>query len=163
AQAVPAAMGRLMAVSETVRGEPAENVKTASGQALAVDQTAAFWTPLRQSVVDAFEAVGQDALDCFATFGDQQRVIEVEGEQGGMEALSFLGGQLASVRRVRVEVGGPAAEGPTGRRAMLDLILEKFPGRLSADDAVEFLRLGTLEPVLDAEAGTDELVAHENE
>jgi hypothetical protein len=156
-------IGSLLSVSETSRGKPPPETKTASGQALQVEQDAAFWTQFRQRIVRAMEGIGQDTLDCFSRFADQQRVVELEGPDHAMEALSFLGEDLSGTRKVRVDQGGPQGDGPAGRRATLEWILQNFPGRLSADDAMEFLRTGLLEPIFDSEAGTDELISDENQ
>lgn len=162
-QAAPSAMGRIVSVNETVRGQPPDNVKTASGAALEVEQSAAFWTPLRQRLVSAWEGVGSDILACFAKFADQERAIDVEGDEKSAERIAFTGNDLGGLRKVRVDQGGPANDGPAARRATLEFLLKAFPGRLSADDTIEFLRTGLLDPIYDDEAAEDALIDSENE
>lgn len=161
--AIPQMMESILAVNSVVRGEPSDNIKAGNYAALMAQQTAEFYTPLRRSVISASERMATHMLRCFATYATDSRVLDVEGVYRGKTTLSFMGKDLQSIRRVKVDVGNPMQDTAAGRRMLADSLLEHYgPTGLSVDKYLQVIKTGRLDPIFDPTQTEVELIEEEN-
>jgi hypothetical protein len=154
----------LSGVNSVARGNPDGELKGASGAAMALLQsmTIQFNSGLQQSYAELLEGVGDDIVATYRCKATMPQVALVAGEHNRSYVKTFLGADLDPVDRVFVNMGNPAAKTPAGRLQLAENMADRGYIK-SADEYIEVVTSGRIEPALESEQSRRLLIRAENE
>jgi hypothetical protein len=151
-------------VNSVARGNPEGGLKGASGSALALLQsmTIQFASGLQDAHAQMVENVGDSIIDVLQTKAEVPRIAMIAGKTNRAYAKEFSRKDIASISRVVVDMGNPAARTAAGRLQIADNLLQaglvKRP-----EQYIEVLSTGKLEPMIEAEQAELLLIKSEND
>jgi hypothetical protein len=153
----------LSGVNSVARGSPDGALKGSSGAAMALLQSMAvqFASGLQQSYSQLVEAGGDTAIAILQTHAQVERLASIAGKHNISYAKEFSGAKLEPISKVVVDMGNPAARTSSGRLSIADTLLQH--GSIDAEQYMQVLSTGKLEPVTEGKMAQVLLVKRENE
>jgi hypothetical protein len=154
----------LSGVNSVARGNPEGELKGASGAAMALLQsmTIQFNSGLQQSYADLLEGVGDDIIATYRCKATMPQMAMVAGEHNRSYVKDFIGADLDPVDRVFVNMGNPAAKTPAGRLQLAENMADREYLK-GADEYIEVVTTGRIEPALESAQSRKLLIRSENE
>lgn len=156
------AMETLSGVNATVRGNPEYSLKSGSALALIQSQAIQFSSTLQHQYAQLVEDVYTDMLSLLQRHADSEREITVIGKFNRPYIKSFMGADLAGIKRVVVDagpsVGQTLAYKTEVARDLLQAQLIKRP-----EEYLAVINTGRLEPLLEGDNAELMLIQKENE
>lgn len=155
-------METLSGVNSVARGNPQS--KDMSGTALALIQSTAiqFAQGLQMSYAQLLEDVGTAVIQILQEYATTPRVALIAGKANRSNLLAFKGDDLKNISRVVVDMGNPIMRTTGGRVNLAEQLIQN--GLIdSAEQYIEVLTSGRLEPVYEGERAELLLIRSENE
>jgi hypothetical protein len=149
-------------VNSVARGTPPTGVT--AGTALALLQSMALQTnsPAQQNWVAMNEGLGTSYIDLLKRFAKTKRMVEIVGKNNKSYLKEFIGDDLAGVKRVTVDIGNPLTDTLSGKLSVADNLLQHNM-LTTAQEYLQVLKTGTLEPLLHGQEAELLLINRENE
>lgn len=157
-------METLSGVNQIARGD-IEGLPKLSGAAYALlqSQAVAFNTALQSAVVQHDEGLATKEIDLLKHYATNERQVEIVGKAQKGALATWSADKLSSIERVVVESANPLQEQTSGRLEIATQLLQaKLPG-FQAEQFIEVLTTGRLEPIYRGAKAELDLIARENE
>ncbi len=149
-------------VNSVARGNPEASLKSGAALALVQSMAIQFSMNLQQSYVQLCEDVGTATIDILKDFASVPRVAAIAGKSNRPLMKEFTGENLDMIDRVTVDMGNPLTRTTAGKVNLADSLLEK--GMIeNADQYVQVILTGRLEPVVENKQSQNLLMKSENE
>lgn len=159
------AMETLSGINSVVRGNPSESVGAdASGAKLALLQAQATQnnSHFEQEYVNLVRKTMSGIIQLLRDFGGNiPRLAKIMGKNGQYLVKEFTSGDISDVDRVQVDLGNPLMRTVSGKMAIADKLMTLPPDK--AQQYINLIKTGTLEPVLEGEQSTNMRIKAENE
>jgi len=152
----------LSGVNSVARGNPEASLK--SGAALAMVQSMAiqFSMGLQQSYSQIVEDLGTGTIKMLQTFASVPRVAIISGKSNRPLMKNFTSDDLSDIQRVTVDMGNPTLRTTAGKVNLADAFMER--GLIeNADQYLQVVNTGKLEPVIEGKQAQLMLMRGENE
>jgi hypothetical protein len=152
----------LSAVNSAVRGNPESVLK--SGVAIALVQASALQANSNlQYSYNKFNAnVGTSTINILKDFAAVPRVAAIAGKSNRPLMKEFTGDNLDAIDRVTVDMGNPLTATHGGKANLADQLMER--GLVdNADQYIQVITTGRLEPVIEGKQAELLLIKAENE
>lgn len=151
----------LSGVNAVVRGE--SQGKSGADNALIQAQAIQYMSAYVRAFADAARSWGLGIIEGLQRFADEERMLRVFGDDEAWTVQYFVGGDLAEVHSVEVDLGDPVMRTMQGRKAVASELLERFPGQVTPEQYIAFIGTGRLEPLYKAQRNQIRLIRAENE
>ncbi len=152
----------LAGVDSVTRGDPSASLKSGAALALVAAQSIQFSMGLQQSYAQAVEDTGTSTIDLLKTFASVPRVAEIAGKSNRPLMKEFKGSDLNAIQRVSVDMGNPMTRTTAGKVNLADALLDKGMVE-NADQYIQVITTGRLEPVIEGKQANLLLMKGENE
>lgn len=154
-------MQTLRGLNDITRGNPSANASGAMG-ALMHAMASQYNGGFQRAYGQLLEELGTRAIRILQTFATIPRLIAIGGYRATPIAHQFTGDQIASVRRVKVEVSNALLRTTAGRQDIADKLLER--GMITDPrQYLEVISTGRLEPVTAAHEAQRRGIEAENQ
>jgi hypothetical protein len=155
-------METLIGVNSVARGNPEANLK--SGAALALVQSLAiqFAQGLQQSYAQLLEDVGSSIIEILQDYANTPRVALIAGKSNRPYLKSFSSPDLNRINRVVVDMGNPIMRTISGRVNVAEQLLQNGLVQ-NAQQYIEVLSTGRIEPIYESQHSENMLIKSENE
>ncbi len=151
----------LSGMNSAARGQPDGNLKTASGQALAIAQAIQFVSDIQKNYATAAGQVGTIVIHNLQKFCSTPRIAYLGGQSRASYAKEFTSNDVANIDRVIVDLGSPLVQTMQGRYGLVsDWIAQ---GTIKPQEALTFMRTGELDSGSEASFRNKLLIREENE
>jgi len=149
-------------INEVIKGNNPAGVNTSSGLALLASQAIQFSNGLQQSYYGLQEDSATFLIQLLQQFADSPRVANIVGKNNKPWLKEFKGSDIGDISRVTVDIGNPMAKTLSGRESQAQTMLQA--GFVtSADQYVQVLTTGKLEPLYESKQRQLLLIRKENE
>jgi hypothetical protein len=162
-------MDRLTNSSETIsginsvaRGNPEASLKSGAALALVQAQALQFSIGLQQAWTRFFEQVASGVIKCFRRFAKSPQTALIVGKSNKGHLQEFTADDLDQIDRVAVDLGNPLSRSIAGRLQLLDFLGQRNLIR-TAQEAIQVITTGALEPALEADQKEMLAIKSENE
>jgi len=152
---------KLTGINDVIRGDPAASLRSGNALALVAAQSLKFNSNLQHSYTRLLEDVGTAVLKFLQNFAATPRFFEVVGKQNRTFLKSFDQDSLLGVSKVSAEVANPLSKTLAGRVQIAENLLQQ--GLITAQQYMDVLDSGKLEPALESERTERLLIRRENE
>ncbi len=149
-------------VNSVARGNPEASLK--SGAALALVQSMAIQSTmnLQTSYAQLVEDLGTGTIQILQEFASVPRVAAIAGKANRPLMKEYTGADLADIERVQVDMGNPLTRTTAGKVNLADALAEKNLID-NADQYIQVISTGRLEPVVEGKQAQNLLIKGENE
>ncbi len=158
-----AEMSAIMSVSQTLQGDPQQNVRSGNFGALIVANDLAYSNDFADSFATAIAEQGDLLLEMYKAFGDKQMEAEIAGPGNTFQVVQFTADDLSDVASISVQKGNPAARSPSFQLSMLQTLLQAPNSTIHVNDIVQFLVSGSYDSLLDDDNDEALCIEEENE
>lgn len=162
-------MQQLEALAETIsgvnsvaRGNPESSLKSGAALALVQSMAIQFSMNLQQSYIQLCEDLGTATIDILKDFASVPRVAAIAGKSNRPIMKEFTGENLNAIERVTVDMGNPLTRTTAGKVNLADALMEKNLID-NADQYIQVITTGRLEPVIEGKQAELLLIKGENE
>lgn len=154
-------METISGVNSVARGNPEASLKSGAALALVQSMAIQFNSNLQKAYARQVEGLGTSVVQILATFPKTKRMVEIAGKANKSYMKEFTADDMSSVKRVTVDMGNPLARTTAGKVEIAESLLEK--NLVSADQYLQVLNTGTLEPLIEGKTAELMLICSENE
>jgi len=152
----------LSGVNSVARGQPEASLKSGAALALVASQAVQFSNGIQAAQVRMMEEVGTCILRTLQKYATVPRTAAIAGKASKAYAREFANTDIADIDRVIVDMGNPMARLAAGRAQIgKDLIDGKLVK--NAEQYLQVLSTGRLEPLIEDEQSEMMLIRAENE
>lgn len=149
-------------VNSVARGNPEASLKSGAALALVQSMAIQFSMNLQQSYVQLCEDVGTATIDILKDFASVPRVAAIAGKSNRPLMKEFTGENLDMIDRVTVDMGNPLTRTTAGKVNLADSLIERNMID-NADQYIQVITTGRLEPVIEGKQAELLLIKGENE
>lgn len=155
-------METLSGINSVTRGDPQANLKSGAALALVQSMAIQFNSGLQKAYNKQIEDIGTGVIKILGRFPKTKRIVEISGKANRKYLKEFTAEDVAGISRVTVDLGNPLARTTAGKVQMAeDLLANKLID--SADQYIQVLTTGQLEPLIEGKQAELMLIASENE
>lgn len=149
-------------VDSVTRGDPAASLKSGSALALVAAQSIQFASSLQRSYAQLVEDLGTGTINILKDFAAVPRVAAIVGKSNRPLMRTFKGSDLDMINRVTVNMGNPMTSTTAGKTNLAENLmnLELID---NADQYIQVITTGRLEPVIEGKQSQLLLIKAENE
>jgi hypothetical protein len=151
----------LSGVNSVTRGDPEKNLKSGAALALVQSMAIQFASGLQQTYAQLVENLGTSVVELLQQFANTPRMAAIAGKSKRSYMLEFSGKDLANINRVQVDMGNPLTRTTAGKVQIAQDLLQA--GQANADQYIQVLNTGRLEPMFEGKQAELMLVRAENE
>lgn len=152
----------LSGVSSVTRGNPEASLKSGAALAMVQAMSLQFSMGLQQSYSRIVEDLGTGTIKMLQTFASVPRVAVISGKSNRPLMKEFTSDDLADIQRVTVDMGNPTLRTTAGKVNLADAFMER--GLIeNADQYIQVVNTGKLEPVIEGKQAQLLLMRGENE
>lgn len=155
------AMETISGVNSVARGNPEASLKSGAALALVQSMAIQFNSNLQKAYSRQVEGLGTNVVQVLATFPKTKRFVDITGKANRSYLKSFTAEDMSNIKRVTVDMGNPLARTTAGKVEIADSLLEK--NLVTADQYLQVLNTGTLEPLIEGKTAELMLICEENE
>lgn len=155
-------METISGINSVARGNPEASLKSGSALALVQSMAIQFISGLQQSYINLLEELGTGLINILKENANTPRMIEIVGESNKSYLKEFTKKDISSINRVTVDIGNPLSRTTAGKVSMADNLLAAKMIE-NADQYIQVLTTGRLEPVIENKQAELMLVRSENE
>ncbi len=162
-------MGQLEKLMETIsgvnsvaRGNPEASLKSGAALALVQSMAIQFSMGLQQSYAQIVEDVGTGSINILQDFAAVPRVAEISGKSNRPYMREFVGKDLKGIKRVMVDMGNPLTRTTAGKVNLAEALADRNMVE-NADQYIQVITTGRLEPVIESKQANNLLIKGENE
>lgn len=156
-------METISGVSSVARGNPQASLKSGSALALVQSMSVQANSGAMSQYIRHLENVGTATIQRYQAFATAPHLVEMVGVDKKAAAVQFTNKQLNGVRRVTVSVGGPLMRSLAGRLEIASDLAAKFPNDINAQQYMQVMESGRLEPIFQAKISEPLYIHKENE
>lgn len=149
-------------VNSVARGNPEASLKSGAALALVQSQAVQFSMNLQQSYVQLCEDVGTATINILKDFAAVPRVAAIAGKSNRPLMREFTGESLMGIDRVLVDLGNPLTRTTSGKVNLAEMLIQNQLVD-NADQFIQVLTTGRLEPVIEGKQAELLLIKSENE
>lgn len=160
--AIDKIMETISGVNSVARGNPEASLKSGAALALVQSMAIQFSMNLQQSYVQLCEDLGTATIDILKDFAAVPRVAAIAGKSNRPLMKEFTGDSLNAIDRVTVDMGNPLTRTTAGRVNLADSLMERNLIE-NADQYIQVITTGRLEPVIEGKQAELLLIKGENE
>jgi len=161
-QLVQEQMETLSAINSVVRGNPEASLKTGPALALVQSQALQALNTISRSKTDFEEDLGTGLIRVLKAYANTPRVAAIAGANNNYALAAWSSSDLENIDRVVVDSGNPLAQTMAGKVQLFDLFKQaNVP--MDAEQVVELMTSGTVEPVYEGPQRKKLQVREENE
>lgn len=155
-------METLSGVNSVTRGDPAANLKSGAALALVQSMAIQFNSKLQKAYARQVENTGTAVVKILGKFPKTKRMVEIVGKANRTYLKEFEAKDLAGISRVTVDMGNPLSRTTAGKVQMAeDLLKNKLIE--NADQYIQVLTTGNLDPLIEGKQAELMLISSENE
>lgn len=161
-QKLETVMEIISGVNSVARGQPDENLKSGSALALVQSMAIQFMSGLQQAYTTFLEDIGMGLIDILKACATTPRMVEITGKTNKMYMKSFTGKEISNINRVTVDLGNPVSRTTAGKVQIAENLIKN--GMVEdAQQYIQVLTTGRLEPVIEGKQAELMLIRSENE
>ena len=154
-------METISGVNSVARGNPETSLKSGAALALVQSMAIQFNSNLQKAYARHIEANGTGVIQILSTFPKTKRMVEIAGKANRSYMKEFDAADMQSISRVSVDMGNPLARTTAGKVQMAEDLLGK--GLVNADQYIQVLTTGNLDPIIEGKEAELMLISSENE
>lgn len=155
------AMETISGVNSVARGNPEASLKSGAALALVQSMAIQFNSNLQKAYTRQVEGLGTNVVQILSTFPKTKRIVDITGKANRSYLKEFTAEDMSSIKRVTVDMGNPLARTTAGKVEIAESLLEK--NLVTADQYLQVLNTGTLEPLIEGKTAELMLICSENE
>lgn len=155
------AMETISGVNSVARGNPEASLKSGAALALVQSMAIQFNSNLQKGYIRQVEALGTNVIQILSTFPKTKRFVDITGKANRSYLKEFTADDMSSIKRVTVDMGNPLARTTAGKVEIAQDLLGK--NLVTADQYLQVLNTGTLEPLIEGKTAELMLINSENE
>lgn len=152
----------LAGVDSVTRGDPAASLKSGSALALVAAQSVQFSMTLQRSFSQLVEDLGTGTINILKEFATVPRIAAIAGKSNRPLMKEFKGDDLSSINRVTVDMGNPMTRTTAGKVNLAEQMMNMGLVE-NADQYIQVITTGKLEPVIEGKQAGLLLIKGENE
>lgn len=149
-------------VNSVARGNPEASLKSGTALALVQSMALQFMSELQQNYVKLIEDTGSGVIEILKDFANAPRIVAIVGKNNRTSLKEFTGSEIASIKRIYVDVGNPLSRSIAGRVQMADQLLQMNLLK-SPEQYFNVLNTGKLETLYEGDQQQLLLIKQENE
>lgn len=154
-------METISGVNSVARGNPEASLKSGAALALVQSMAIQFNSNLQKAYTRHVEGLGTAVIQILSTFPKTKRMVEIAGKANRSYMKEFGAEDMASISRVSVDMGNPLSRTTAGKVQMAEDLLGK--GLVDAEQYIQVLTTGNLDPIIEGKQAELMLIASENE
>ncbi|MBA57904.1 MAG: hypothetical protein CMQ40_01885 [Gammaproteobacteria bacterium] len=154
-------METLSGVNSVARGNPEKNLDSGAALALVHSMAIQYNNGLQRSYGRMMEKAVTGLVRMLQQYASTPRLAEVLGANERPNLIEFTGDDIASVRRVKVDLSSPLLRTAAGRVQLADRLLERQA--ITAQQYLDVVATGRLNPILDGPRAELSLIKSEND
>lgn len=154
-------METISGVNSVARGNPEASLKSGAALALVQSMAIQFNSDLQKAYAKQVEGMGTSVVQILGTFPKTKRIVEIAGKANRSYMKEFTADDLSNIKRVTVDMGNPLARTTAGKVQMAEDLLGKQ--LVNAEQYIQVLNTGTLEPLIEGKTAELMLICSENE
>lgn len=162
-------MGMLEKLGETIsgvnsvaRGNPEASLKSGAALALVQSMAIQFSMGLQQSYAQLVEDLGTGTINILKKYAAVPRVAAIAGKSNRPLMKQFSGQDLSDINRVSVDMGNPLTRTTAGKVNLAESLMQNQLIE-NADQYIQVVTTGRLEPVIEGKQAQLLLIKGENE
>lgn len=149
-------------VDSVTRGDPSANLKSGSALALVAAQSVQFSMSLQRSFAQLVEDLGTGTINILKEFATVPRIAAIAGKSNRPLMKQFKGDDLSSINRVTVDMGNAMTRTTAGKVNLAEQMMNMGLVE-NADQYIQVITTGKLEPVIEGKQAGLLLIKGENE
>lgn len=150
-------------VNEVAQGRAPENLKSGTALALMASMAIQNNSGYQLSYAQLLEDVGTEIIRILRDFAQTPRIISISGKtNGSYAAKEFTGQDMKDIDRVQVDVGNQLSKTTAGKIEIANNLLQQGLVK-NAQEYIQVITTGRLEPMIESDQMTNILVKKENE
>lgn len=154
-------METLSGVNSVARGNPESSLKSGAALALVHSMAIQFNSGLQRGYGRMLEKSMTGLVNILQMYATTPRLAEISGSDSRSKLQQFTGEDLASVRRIKVDMASPLMRTAAGRVDLADKLLEKQV--VTPAQYLEVVATGRLNPILESPEAELTGIKKENE
>lgn len=152
----------LSGANSVIRGDPESSLESGAALALVQSMAIQFSMNLQQSYAQLVEDTGTGSIQILQDFATVPRVATIAGKSNRPIMKDFKGSDLDQIERVMVDMGNPMTRTTAGKVNLAESLMKN--GMIeNADQYIQVLTTGRLEPVIESKQANLILIKEENE
>lgn len=155
-------METIMGINATVRGQPEANLKSGNALALVASQAVQFMSGLQGAYNLLMERLGSGTLRLLRQYAKTKRIANIVGIKGQAFSKEFTGADLEALDGVTVEQAPAISKTTAGNIQIADNLLQAQM-LTRAEEYLQVVRTGNLDPLIEDDSAALLLVRRENE
>lgn len=152
----------LSGVNSVARGNPEASLKSGAALALVQSMAIQFSIGLQQAYAMLIEDLGTATINILRDFASVPRVATIVGKANRSLMREFSGKDLSQVNRVTVDMGNPLQRTTAGKVNLAETLIQNNLIE-NADQYIQVITTGKLEPIIEGKQGELMLIRAENE
>lgn len=149
-------------VNSVARGNPEASLKSGAALALVQSMSIQFSQNLQRAYAQLVEGVGTGTIQILQDFASVPRVAAIAGKSNRPIMKNFTGQDLDAIKRVTVDMGNPVARTTAGKVSIAETLMQNNLID-NADQYIQVITTGRLEPVIEGKQAQLLLIKSENE
>ena len=155
-------METISGINSVSRGNPEASLKSGAALALVQSMAIQFNTGLQHSYAQLLENLGTGTVDILKEYANAPRVALISGVSKKQYLREFSSKDLDQIDRVIVDMGNPLAKTLSGRMTIADTLMERGAIK-SAEEYLQLVTIGRLDPLIEGDLAEQLLIRSENE
>lgn len=152
----------LSGVNSVARGNPEASLKSGAALALVQSMAIQFSMNLQQAFAQLVEDLGTGTIHILQDFASVPRVAAIAGKSNRPLMKEFKGDDLGEIDRVMVNMGNPMTKTTAGKVNLAEALADR--GMVAnADEYIQVVTTGRLEPIIEGKQAQLLLIKAENE
>jgi hypothetical protein len=159
---VESVMEMLAGINSVTRGNPEASLKSGAALALVQSMAIQFNSGLQQAYTHQAEGIATALIKILGKYAQTPRIVEIAGRANRSYIKEFTSEDLSGISRVTVDLGNPLARTTAGKVEIAENLLDKNLIE-TADQYIQVLTTGRLEPLIEGKQAELMLIRCENE
>lgn len=155
-------METISGVNSVARGNPEASLKSGAALALVQSMAIQFSMNLQQSYSQLIEDLGSGTIEILKDFASVPRVAAIAGKSNRPLMREFTGEDLSGIQRVIVDMGNPLSNTIAGKTNLAETMMANNLIE-NADQYIQVITTGRLEPIIEGKQSQNLLIKGENE
>jgi len=161
-QMIEKLMETISGVNSVARGNPEASLKSGAALALVQSMAIQFSQNLQRAYAQLIEDVGTGTINILKDFAATPRVAAIAGKSNRPLLKEFVGDDLKAINRVMVDMGNPITRTTAGKTQLAETLLQNELID-NADQYIQVVTTGILQPIIEGKQSQLSLIKGENE
>lgn len=155
-------METISGVNSVARGNPEASLKSGAALALVQSMAIQFSQNLQRAYAQLIEDTGTGTINILKDFAATPRVAAIAGKSNRPLMKEFTGDDLKAINRVMVDMGNPMTRTTAGKAQLAETLMQNELID-NADQYIQVVTTGRLEPIIEGKQSQLLLIKGENE